>query len=37
MQPQNSDFSSYIYILYYQTKKHYYLVPNLASFPSIEH
>ena len=28
VQPQNSDFNSYIYILYYQTNMHYYLVPN---------
>ena len=28
MQPQNSDFNSYICILYYQTNMHYYLVPN---------
>ena len=33
--PQNNDFSSYIYILYYQLNVHYYFTPNLASFPNI--
>ena len=26
--PQNNDFNSYIYILYYQSNMHYYSIPN---------
>ena len=35
MKPRNSDFISYIYILYYQTIIHYYLTSIWASFLSI--
>ena len=32
MKPQNNDFNSYIYILYYQSVMLYYFIPNQASF-----
>ena len=31
MKPQNNYFNSYIYILYFQSKVHYYFTPNKAS------